>query len=118
MKSTIVKRAIVIGGHKTTISLDDAFWRGLKEIAHARCVTLSKVVIDTGSRIAANRRIGQEVHKASKDGERNDKVAHAVAGPAVITAIQSRQPSRSSWLASQIKVSGWLTRPPPVRRPA
>jgi predicted DNA-binding ribbon-helix-helix protein len=46
MKSTIVKRAIVIGGHKTTISLDDAFWRGLKEIAHARCVTLSKVVID------------------------------------------------------------------------
>jgi predicted DNA-binding ribbon-helix-helix protein len=44
MKSPIVKRSIVIGGHKTSVSLEDAFWRGLKEIARARRTTLSTMV--------------------------------------------------------------------------
>lgn len=44
MKSPIVKRSIVIGGHKTSVSLEDAFWRGLKEIAHGQRVTLSNMV--------------------------------------------------------------------------
>jgi predicted DNA-binding ribbon-helix-helix protein len=49
MKSQVVKRSIVIGGHKTSVSLEDAFWKGLKEIAGERNVTLSHVVagIDT-----------------------------------------------------------------------
>jgi predicted DNA-binding ribbon-helix-helix protein len=46
MKSPIVKRSIVIGGHKTSVSLEDAFWRGLKEIAHGRHVTLSNMVAE------------------------------------------------------------------------
>ena len=46
MKSPIVKRSIVIGGHKTSVSLEDAFWRGLKEIARDQRVTLSKMVAD------------------------------------------------------------------------
>ena len=46
MKSPIVKRSIVIGGHKTSVSLEDAFWRGLKDIARAQRVTLSKMVSD------------------------------------------------------------------------
>ena len=46
MKSPIVKRSIVIDGHKTSVSLEDAFWGGLKEIAHARCVSLSKMVAE------------------------------------------------------------------------
>ncbi len=44
MKSSIVKRSIVVHGHKTSVSLEDAFWSGLKEIAHRRDMTLSKVV--------------------------------------------------------------------------
>ena len=44
MKSTIVKRSIVIAGHKTSISLEDAFWMALKEIATGRGTTLSNVV--------------------------------------------------------------------------
>jgi len=44
MKSPIVKRSIVIGGHKTSVSLEDAFWGGLKEIAHDQRVTLSNMV--------------------------------------------------------------------------
>ena len=35
MKSTIVKRSIVLAGHKTSVSLEDAFWDGLKDIAKA-----------------------------------------------------------------------------------
>ena len=44
MKSSVVKRSIVIGGHKTSVTLEDAFWSGLKEIAHAQDTTLSELV--------------------------------------------------------------------------
>jgi predicted DNA-binding ribbon-helix-helix protein len=44
MKSLVVKRSIVIDGHKTSVSLEDAFWSGLKEIAHAQQAPLSMVV--------------------------------------------------------------------------
>jgi predicted DNA-binding ribbon-helix-helix protein len=44
MKSSIVKRSVVIDGHKTSVSLEDQFWSGLKEIAHAQEATLSKLV--------------------------------------------------------------------------
>jgi predicted DNA-binding ribbon-helix-helix protein len=44
MKSPVVKRSIVIAGHKTSVSLEDAFWKGLKEIAMGRDVTLSEMV--------------------------------------------------------------------------
>jgi predicted DNA-binding ribbon-helix-helix protein len=49
MKSPVIKRSIVIAGHKTSVSLEDAFWRGLKEIAIGRDKTLSDLVaeIDT-----------------------------------------------------------------------
>ena len=52
MKSPVVKRSIVIAGHKTSVSLEDAFWKGLKEIAIGREVTLSDLVasIDTDRR--------------------------------------------------------------------
>jgi predicted DNA-binding ribbon-helix-helix protein len=46
MKSSIVKRSIVIDGHKTSVSLEDAFWTVLKDIAHAECVAVSKIVAD------------------------------------------------------------------------
>ena len=44
MKSPVVKRSIIIGGHKTSVSLEDAFWTDLKEIAHSQGATLSKLV--------------------------------------------------------------------------
>jgi predicted DNA-binding ribbon-helix-helix protein len=44
MKSSVIKRSIVIDGHKTSVSLEDAFWNDLKKIAHARHVTLSELV--------------------------------------------------------------------------
>jgi predicted DNA-binding ribbon-helix-helix protein len=44
MKSPVVKRSIVIAGHRTSVSLEDAFWQGLKEIAGGRNLTLSELV--------------------------------------------------------------------------
>ena len=44
MKSPVVKRSIVIAEHKTSVSLEDAFWTGLKEIAAKRDMTLSDMV--------------------------------------------------------------------------
>ena len=49
MKSPVVKRSIVIAGHKTSVSLEDAFWKGLKEIAAERSVTLSELVASIDS---------------------------------------------------------------------
>ena len=50
--SLVVKRSIGIDGHKTSISLEEAFWSTLKDIAHERGETISHLV--TG--INANRR--------------------------------------------------------------
>ena len=46
MKSLVVKRSIVIGGHKTSVSLEEPFWLSLKEIAHGQRMTLSTMVGD------------------------------------------------------------------------
>ena len=44
MGSTVVKRSIVLAGHKTSVSLEDAFWKSLKQIAISRGTTLSSLV--------------------------------------------------------------------------
>jgi predicted DNA-binding ribbon-helix-helix protein len=49
MKSTVVKRSIVVADHKTSVSLEDAFWRALKEIAGGRDTTLSALVAEIDS---------------------------------------------------------------------
>jgi predicted DNA-binding ribbon-helix-helix protein len=46
MKSKVIKRSIVIAGHKTSVSLEDAFWETLKQLAAARDVTLSDMVAE------------------------------------------------------------------------
>src|SRR6476660_3925743 len=44
MKSPVVKRSVVLAGHKTSVSLEDAFWQGLKDIATSRRTTLSDLI--------------------------------------------------------------------------
>jgi len=50
MRSSVIKRSVVVSGRKTSVSLEDAFWKALKEIAIARNLTLSDLVgsIDAG----------------------------------------------------------------------
>ena len=77
MKSPVVKRSIVIAGHKTSVSLEDAFWKGLKEIASARNMTLSDLVasIDGGRQqgnlSSAIRLFVLEYYRAQADGGRS-----------------------------------------------
>ena len=44
MKSQVVKRSVVIDGHKTSISLEDAFWSNLKAIAQTQGATVAQTV--------------------------------------------------------------------------
>ena len=54
MKCLIFKRSIMVAGHKTSVSLEDAFWNGLKEIVRERHMTLSELVAE----IDAQRQLG------------------------------------------------------------
>jgi predicted DNA-binding ribbon-helix-helix protein len=53
-KSPVAKRSIIVGGHKTSVSLEEAFWTGMKEISEERSMTLSEMV----SEIDTNRQQG------------------------------------------------------------
>jgi len=44
MKSTVVKRSIVLAGHKTSVSQENAFGDGLKDIAKTKRKTLPELV--------------------------------------------------------------------------
>jgi predicted DNA-binding ribbon-helix-helix protein len=44
MESVIIKRCIVIDGRKTSVSLEGAFWKRLKEIAGSRHMSLAELV--------------------------------------------------------------------------
>jgi predicted DNA-binding ribbon-helix-helix protein len=44
MRSSILKRSVVIGGHKTSVSLEEPFWTDLKQIAHTQHVSLSVLI--------------------------------------------------------------------------
>jgi len=43
MKSSVIKRSIVIEGHKTSVSLENEFWDTMKMIAIQRKLTLSEL---------------------------------------------------------------------------
>jgi predicted DNA-binding ribbon-helix-helix protein len=44
MSQRITKRSLVVIGHKTSVSLEDLFWDGLKAIAKQRGSNLSQMV--------------------------------------------------------------------------
>jgi predicted DNA-binding ribbon-helix-helix protein len=44
MKSLVAKRSTVIAGRKPSVSLEDAFWKVLKDIASERDITVSNLV--------------------------------------------------------------------------
>jgi predicted DNA-binding ribbon-helix-helix protein len=54
MKSPIVKRSIMIAGRRTSITLEDAFWKGLKEIAAKHETSVQKVVAAVHSQHRGN----------------------------------------------------------------
>ena len=43
-RSLVVKRTVTVRGHKSSVSLEDAFWNALKEIAAHKEASLSELV--------------------------------------------------------------------------
>jgi len=50
MTSAVMKRSVIIGGHKTSVSLEDEFWMQLKEIADAKQTTVSQLLAQIDER--------------------------------------------------------------------
>ncbi len=69
----VVKRSLAIAGHRTSVSLEDAFWRGMRRIAAERGLSVNALAatIDA-SRGQANlsSAIRVFVLKAATDGAR------------------------------------------------
>ncbi len=49
LRPQVTKRSVVIGGHKTSVSLEDAFWFELRSIAFGLGVHLSQLVASIDS---------------------------------------------------------------------
>ena len=43
-KSAVIKRSILINGHKTSVSLENEFWSGLHDVARSMNVPAAKLV--------------------------------------------------------------------------
>jgi len=43
-KSAVTKRSVVIGGHKTSVSLEEPFWSEVRAIAQAERITVSNLL--------------------------------------------------------------------------
>ena len=46
LPSRVIKRSIVVGRHKTSVSLEDVFWVELRKIAEQKHLTLSRLVAE------------------------------------------------------------------------
>ncbi|HEX6958535.1 MAG TPA: ribbon-helix-helix domain-containing protein [Ferrovibrio sp.] len=46
MSTTVVKRSVVVGGHRTSVSLENAFWDALHALAARQGKTINQVVSD------------------------------------------------------------------------
>jgi predicted DNA-binding ribbon-helix-helix protein len=44
--TAIAKRSLLIDGHRTSVSLEDAFWRRLRAIAKKRGVSVNRLVAE------------------------------------------------------------------------
>jgi predicted DNA-binding ribbon-helix-helix protein len=52
--SDIVKRSVVVEGHRTSISLEPAFWEALKELAAERALSINKLIAEIDRERAGN----------------------------------------------------------------
>ena len=93
MKSPVAKRSIIVGGHKTSVSLEEAFWNSMKEISGQRDMTLSELVgeIDSnrqqGNLSSAIRLFVLDYFKSRANGSTPlDSKPHGIAAAAVIDA--------------------------------
>jgi len=95
MKSKIVKqssgrapgcrRSVVVGGRKTTISLEEPFWKALRQIATARNTTLSDLL----AAIRSTRKPGYNLSSAVRVFVLDSYRAQISAGTPSITSMST-----------------------------
>lgn len=54
MPTTVKKRSVVVGGHRTSISLEQAFWEAMQELAARDGKTINQMVSDIDSARTGN----------------------------------------------------------------
>lgn len=54
MPTTVKKRSVVVGGHRTSISLEQAFWEALQQMAAAQDKTINQMVSDIDAARSGN----------------------------------------------------------------
>lgn len=90
----VVKRSVIIDGHKTSVSLEDAFWDGLKEIALRQSISLSVLIarIHTG-RDTAN--LSSAIRLYVLDHFRSRAITHLLIGSRQQRAAQASAPQEA-----------------------
>ena len=63
MESAVLKRSVVIGTHKTSVSLEYEVLEGLKAIAKARQMTVSKLVAAIDSERQQNDKLSRAIRR-------------------------------------------------------
>lgn len=63
MTSTIIKRSIAINKRKTSVSLEEQFWDGLKEIAAIRRQTVSSLVSSIALNVGEARNLSSAIRQ-------------------------------------------------------
>ena len=94
----VVKHSVVIAGHRTSVSLEDAFWRALKDIAAQDGVSLAALIarVDAGrgeanlSSAAAGVRSGAGIGAFLKPSHRPDEAVTNVSTAAWVMKRESR----------------------------
>ena len=94
-KSLVIKRSIIVGGHKTSVSLEDDFWGALKEIALRHRVTLSDLVGSIDSQ-RQNGNLSSAVRLFVLNHYRQRIEAEASANPGAWPATSETQPGKST----------------------
>ncbi len=78
MDTRVRKRSVVIGGHKTSVSLEEAFWSAIREITIERGMSMSAMIeqIDSAKQqsnlSSAIRLFVLEYYRARAPAERDD----------------------------------------------
>jgi predicted DNA-binding ribbon-helix-helix protein len=70
--SAIVKRSVRIAGHVTSVSLEAAFWEGLRELAASRGMSVNALVAEIDATRGGN--LSSAIRLFVLDGARNGEL--------------------------------------------
>jgi predicted DNA-binding ribbon-helix-helix protein len=89
-KSAVTKRSVVIGGHKTSVSLEEPFWSEVRAIAEADQITVSNLLrridrertnanLSSAIRVYVLEHVRNKLHRLQRDLEGEESYTPAVA---------------------------------------